>query len=643
MASSPLPLLLLGGAALFLMSRGSDDEDEGTSKPDDEKQDSDDTPEEEKEKEKEIEDQDKKDEDEEAPPPPPDMSPSGYSNVTRDEMRVIQSRLHALGYYNDDIDGLYGPNTRSATSAFQKAYGLQVDGKPGPNTQDALALAVAGQLEPKSPSGTGTGSSSGMSGYSNVTRDEMKVIQSQLTQLEYYSDAPEDNDGLYGPMTKAATAAFQKCYGLDVDGKPGSNTQDALIRAVAGEIEKIPDGSFVEEEEDVDVNKVFDPEIEPDAKYVPGTIRSLTLPKYDNDWQPKAMVVQLSATGRWEWRSWVDYKTGEKSMTARGTSDSESSAISLAKAAVDDWADRNPRWRAKLNRTIAGSSYEETQEPGNPGVDYWEYTGQMTYDNRWAWAVRKMDVTGTPMVMKGWQGTADTLQEAIDRIVTVTQQDMSSGSRETQDSTRLDGVVYTDTYKREVKDAAGVSGYQFVSEYAEKVPGVDGNGDVIPGTTGWSWIVRLGVGMYPAWLPRSGKTLKGTASSKFAAQTKIDESIALITEGLDAPAPTPPATRETTRLTCDGSPVTVVNGEGGQNEIISDDPESILGTYIYDFSYGKRASDGVWQWRVVEYLLSFGLYRSRQSCSVGEAVTEAAAKSQIETNIEASIDLLPNS
>jgi len=648
---SPLPLLLAGAAALFLLSKGEDEEDETTPTPTpdpnkDEKQESDDTPKEEEEKKEEIEKQDEQDDDEEIPPPPPDTSASGYSNVTRDEMRVIQSRLNTLDYYNDDIDGLYGSNTKAATSAFQKAYGLSIDGKPGPNTQAALALAVAGQLEPKKPSGTGTGTSSGASGYSDVTRDEMKVIQGQLTQLEYYSDDPEDNDGLYGTMTKDATTAFQKDYGLDVDGKPGPNTQDALQRAASGELQKIPDESFIEEEEDVDINEVFDPVIKPSTGYAEGTIRALTWPKYNNDWQPKVMVAKLNATGRWEWRAWVDYKTGEKSMSGRGTSSTENGAIAAAKSAVDDWVDRSPVWRAKLNRTVAGASYDETQEPGNPGIDYWNYTGQMTYDNRWAWAVRKMDTAGsTPRIVKGWAGEADTLADAINSTIIITSDDMGPGARETEDNTRLNGVIYSETYKKEVKSVPGHTGYQTVSEYAEKVPLVNIDGDVVPVTVGWRWIVRLGMGLYPAWVANSSKTLTGNATSKFQAQTKIDDAIKLRTGQIDAPAPTPtePDWRETTRLSCDGSKTKVYPGLGREGEVRHDDPNIAFDTHVYDYSWGKRYEDDRWAWRVVEYEIVYGLYRKRKSCSMGDAFDEFKAELQAQYTINTKIGDLPSS
>lgn len=76
--------------------------------------------------------------------------------------------------------------------------------------------------------GTSGGSTaSGSSGYANVSIAKMKVIQSQLLQLGFN---PGDIDGkwVYGGNTYKAVKLFQESVGLEVDGKPGSNTQGKL-------------------------------------------------------------------------------------------------------------------------------------------------------------------------------------------------------------------------------------------------------------------------------------------------------------------------------------------------------------------------------------------------------------------------------
>ena len=65
---------------------------------------------------------------------------------TLSENKAVQSRLKDLGYYDGPIDGYLGGNTVPAVKAFQRDYGLQVDGIVGKATLSALGVSVgAGQ------------------------------------------------------------------------------------------------------------------------------------------------------------------------------------------------------------------------------------------------------------------------------------------------------------------------------------------------------------------------------------------------------------------------------------------------------------------------------------------------------------------
>lgn len=61
---------------------------------------------------------------------------------TLSENKAIQSRLKELGYYTGPIDGYLGGYTIPAVKAFQRDYGLTVDGIVGPMTLKALKINV---------------------------------------------------------------------------------------------------------------------------------------------------------------------------------------------------------------------------------------------------------------------------------------------------------------------------------------------------------------------------------------------------------------------------------------------------------------------------------------------------------------------
>ena len=57
-----------------------------------------------------------------------------------DEVKQIQTKLKNWGYYNGNIDGIYGSGTLNAIKQFQKKNGLKVDGIAGTKTLQALGI-----------------------------------------------------------------------------------------------------------------------------------------------------------------------------------------------------------------------------------------------------------------------------------------------------------------------------------------------------------------------------------------------------------------------------------------------------------------------------------------------------------------------
>lgn len=57
------------------------------------------------------------------------------------EVSEIQSRLKKWGYYNGNVDGIFGTATRNAVINFQKKNGLQADGIVGGKTLAAMGIS----------------------------------------------------------------------------------------------------------------------------------------------------------------------------------------------------------------------------------------------------------------------------------------------------------------------------------------------------------------------------------------------------------------------------------------------------------------------------------------------------------------------
>lgn len=57
-----------------------------------------------------------------------------------EEVRQIQTKLKRWGYYNGNVDGIYGSQTQKAVRWFQSKNGLTVDGIAGKNTLRAMGI-----------------------------------------------------------------------------------------------------------------------------------------------------------------------------------------------------------------------------------------------------------------------------------------------------------------------------------------------------------------------------------------------------------------------------------------------------------------------------------------------------------------------
>lgn len=129
-------------------------------------------------------------------------------NSRGEAVEKAQTLLNAKGFDAGKVDGIFGENTEKAVKAFQKAYGLAVDGIVGPDTW--ASLEADGVLK-KGARGT-----------------KVSDLQTRLNESGY--DAGKV-DGIFGDNTEKAVKALQKASGIAVDGIVGPDTWQALYQA----------------------------------------------------------------------------------------------------------------------------------------------------------------------------------------------------------------------------------------------------------------------------------------------------------------------------------------------------------------------------------------------------------------------------
>lgn len=95
---------------------------------------------------------------------------------TGETVRTIQTKLKRWGYYDGEVDGVYGSGTTAAVRYFQQKNGLTPDGVAGPATLQALGIYESG----------GSGSSSGSSGQ-DASLDLLARVISAEARGEPYS------------------------------------------------------------------------------------------------------------------------------------------------------------------------------------------------------------------------------------------------------------------------------------------------------------------------------------------------------------------------------------------------------------------------------------------------------------------------
>lgn len=152
-----------------------------------------------------------------------------------DDVKSVQSRLKALGYYTGTVDGNYGTGTMAAVASFQLRNNLSADGVAGKRTYKKLysSDALAAISTPTSTPTTGVTRPTRLL-YSGCTGDDVKSVQQRLKDLGYLTDKV---DGKYGANTVSAMRAFQLRNGLTGSGNGDTATYTILysVNAITAE------------------------------------------------------------------------------------------------------------------------------------------------------------------------------------------------------------------------------------------------------------------------------------------------------------------------------------------------------------------------------------------------------------------------
>lgn len=127
------------------------------------------------------------------------------------DVSSMQSKLVALGYELGYIDSIFGPKTKKALSAYQRAKNLDATGSLNTNTNKVLTKEMNEEGLPQIKKGS--------------RGEYVKLLQRILNKRKY--DLAEDS--IFGVLTEKAVLAFQKKSSIGVDGIVGPKTWHALL------------------------------------------------------------------------------------------------------------------------------------------------------------------------------------------------------------------------------------------------------------------------------------------------------------------------------------------------------------------------------------------------------------------------------
>ena len=172
-----------------------------------------------------------------SPTPKPTATPftSLKLGSTGQDVRNVQQKLKQLGFLKGNVDGDFGKATEEAVKAFQKQYGLEVDGKVGANTLAKLQTARATMrpavtATPKKTATPKPNYNSNTYLRNGDSSSQVRSMQTRLIELGYLMGKATAN---FDNATEAGVIAFQRRNTSYADGVAGPETLKALYSSSA--------------------------------------------------------------------------------------------------------------------------------------------------------------------------------------------------------------------------------------------------------------------------------------------------------------------------------------------------------------------------------------------------------------------------
>lgn len=180
-----------------------------------------------------------------------------------EDVRTIQTRLNRISTNFPNIpkiyptDGVFNADTERAVRAFQRQFNLTEDGLVGPATWYRIAFIYNNVKRLSELNSEGLTLSEISRQYPERLTEGMSGPGVQLLQYflaivgEFYDALPrwqaEQIDGIFGPQTREAVAAYQRLVGLPITGVVDRETWYALLSTYQSVLLAQPEQEWLEE------------------------------------------------------------------------------------------------------------------------------------------------------------------------------------------------------------------------------------------------------------------------------------------------------------------------------------------------------------------------------------------------------------